>query len=163
MKTKFLSAIILASAMLAVTASTQANDNRDAGVTAFSILGSSPFAHQTYGTNVVRGEARLAPRGRNATRVVVTIDGLKPGTTHIGHIHGGTCAQLAQGTILHDLEPIVIDASGKGSSKTDIAATLAGFKDCEWWVAVHEGPANATPQTPAVAIGPVLTRAENAK
>lgn len=27
--------------------------------------------------------------------------------------------------------------------------------DCDWWVAVHEGPANATPQTPAIAVGPV--------
>lgn len=152
---KNLFASLLLSSMLAAAVPAHADDNA-----AFSILGSSPFAHQNYGANVVRGEARLAPAGRNSTQVLVTINGLKPGTTHIGHIHGGTCAQLFQGTILHNLEPIVINASGRGTSKTEIPATLEGFKDCEWWVAVHEGPANASPQTPAVAIGPVLLRGE---
>lgn len=134
-----------------------ADDDKGA---AFAILGSSPFAHQTYGPNVVRGEAKLAPHGRGLTQVTVRINGLKPGTTHVGHIHGGTCAQLFAGAILHNLEPIVVNAQGRGMSKTEIPATLENLRDCDWWVAVHEGAANSSPQTPAVAIGPVLTRGE---
>lgn len=146
---------MLAAALL--TGNAIADDDNGA---AFAILGSSPFAHQNYGVNVVRGDAKLAPHGRGSTQVIVRINGLKPGTTHIGHIHGGTCAQLFQGAILHDLEPIVVNAQGRGMSKTEIPATLENLRDCDWWVAVHEGAANATPQTPAVAIGPVLTRGE---
>lgn len=160
MKNTFFAPTLLACALLA-SAPAFTDDSRedaDQNTAAFSVLGSSPFAHQNYGVNVVRGKARLAPQGRNETQVTVKIDGLKPGTTHVGHIHGGTCAQLFPGTILFNLEPIVINASGSGSSKTVIAAPTAGFKDCDWWVAVHEGPANSTPQTPAVALGPVLTR-----
>lgn len=141
------------------TALFAANVMADDGA-AFAILGSSPFAHQNYGVNVVRGEAKLASSENGLTRVVVRIDGLKPGTTHVGHIHGGTCAQLFPGAILHNLEPIVVDAEGRGMSRTEIPATLDNFRDCDWWVAVHEGAANQTPQTPAVAIGPVLTRGE---
>lgn len=127
---------------------------------AFAILGSSPFAHQNYGVNVVRGQASLSPAGRGTTQVVVRINGLKPGTTHVGHIHGGTCAQLFPGAILHNLEPITVNSEGRGMSKTEIPATLDNFRDCDWWVAVHEGAANQSPQTPAVAIGPVLTRGD---
>lgn len=145
--------LTLAAALFAGNA--MADDNA-----AFAILGSSPFAHQNYGVNVVRGDAKLASAGRGTTQVVVRINGLKPGTTHIGHIHGGTCAQLFPGAILHNLEPIVVNSEGRGMSKTEIPATLDNFRDCDWWVAVHEGAANQTPQTPAVAIGPVLTRGE---
>lgn len=151
-KTLFL-ALAIGSAILFNTAATA--DDTSA---AFANLGSTPFAQNKYGINVVRGEARLSPRGRGTTEVVVTLDGLTPGTTHVGHIHGGTCAQLTPGTILFGLTPMVISASGKGVSRTEIAATTSGLKDCEWWVAVHEGAADATPQTPAVAVGAVFTR-----
>lgn len=126
---------------------------------AFAILGSTPFAHQNYGPNVVRGYAKLATTAQGITQVVVTIHGLKPGRIHSGDIHGGTCAQIMSGTFLYDLKPIVIDSSGKGSSKTDIPAVLTGFKDCEWWLAIHEGPENSVP-TPGIAVGAVLTRTE---
>lgn len=126
---------------------------------AFAILGSTPFAQQNYGINVVRGYAKLATTAQGTTQVVVTIHGLKPGRVHSGDIHGGTCAQIMSGSFLYDLKPIVIDSAGKGSSKTDIPAVLTGFKDCEWWLAIHEGPENSVP-TPGIAVGAVLTRTE---
>lgn len=36
-----------------------------------------------------------------------------------------------------------------------IDTATAGVAGCEWWVGVHQGPANTSPQTPAVATGPV--------
>lgn len=128
---------------------------------ALAILGSSPFAHQNYGANVVKGRAQLTSQGGDATgntKVVVKLTGLKPGTTHIGHIHGGTCVSLTPGVIFHNLEVIVADDSGEGTSKTEVPEGLQGFTDCSWWVAFHEGAENATPQTPAIAVGPVITR-----
>ena len=149
--TSLLSALLAVPATAALAAETSA----------LAILGSSPFAHQNYGTNVVRGRAELASEGGETaarTKVVVRLTGLKPGTAHIGHIHGGTCAALAPGTIFHNLEPVVANSSGEGTSKTEIPQGLQGFADCSWWVAFHEGAANASPQTPAIAVGPVITR-----
>jgi hypothetical protein len=147
----------LLSALLAVPATAALADE----TSALAILGSSPFAHQNYGTNVVKGRAELASEGGETaarTKVVVRLTGLKPGTAHIGHIHGGTCVALAPGTIFHNLEPVVANSSGEGTSKTEIPQGLQGFADCSWWVAFHEGAANASPQTPAIAVGPVITR-----
>ena len=149
--TSLLSALLAVPATAALAAETSA----------LAILGSSPFAHQNYGTNVVRGRAELVSEGGAAaarTKVVVRLSGLKPGTAHIGHIHGGTCVALATGTILHNLEAVVANNAGEGTSNTEIAQGLQGFADCSWWVAFHEGAQNAIPQTPAIAVGAVILR-----
>lgn len=131
----------------------------DDGMQARAILGGTAFAHANYGNNVVRGRATLTSREDGlGTKVTLKVRGLKPGTVHIGHIHGGNCPQLFTGTILHNLEPVVADASGEGSSHTDIPASLTGLVDCSWWLAVHEGPENTSPQTPALVVGPVITQ-----
>ena len=131
----------------------------DEDLQARAILGSTPFANVNYGNNVVRGSALLTPQEHGTrTKVTLNIRGLRPGTAHIGHIHGGNCPELFIGTILYDLEPVIADASGKGKSQTEIPATLQGLVDCSWWVAVHEGPENTAPQTPALTVGPVITK-----
>ena len=130
------------------------------GTVAIAILGSTPFAQQNYGTNVVKGRAKLTAKGTDdagKTKVVVKLSGLKPGTTHIGHIHGGTCASLTPGQIFHNLEAVVANSSGEGTSYTEVPEGMQGFADCGWWVAFHEGPINTAPQTPAIAVGPVIT------
>ena len=127
---------------------------------AFAILGSTPFAHKNYGTNVVKGRAELHASGRSSTMVIVWLTGLKPGSIHASHIHRGTCLQLSPGEISNDLSPVVANEHGVGFSKTEIPGKLADLADCSWWVAVHEGPVNATPQTPAIAVAPVITHSE---
>ena len=144
------------SALLAISANCALAD--DSNGAARAILGGTPFANANYGINAVRGSAVLAPQENGtSTKVTLKVSGLKPGTTHIGHIHGGNCPQLFVGLILHNLEPIVVDASGEGTSRTNIPGDLQGLADCSWWVAIHEGPENTLPQTPAVVVGPVIT------
>lgn len=145
-------------ALGAIAAVSMSSAFADDGFGARAILGATPFANANYGNNVIRGRATLAAReDGTSTKVTLKMRGLKPGTVHIGHIHGGNCPQLFPGTILHNLEPVVADASGEGSSRTEIPASLNGLVDCSWWVAVHEGPENTAPQTPALAVGPVIT------
>lgn len=128
---------------------------------ASAILGGTPFAITNYGKNVVKGHATLVSDGRGtSTQVIVKLSGLKPGTAHIGHIHGGSCAALTPGAIFHNLTPVVGDGSGKGTSKTQIPKGIQGLADCEWWVAFHEGAENASPQTPALAVGPVIIKGQ---
>lgn len=156
--TKSIIATSVLSVFLAVPAGAAFADSANAKAT----LGGTPFAITNYGTNVVKGRAELISDNRSAnSKVMVKLSGLKPGTTHIGHIHGGSCVQLFPGTIFHNLEPITADNAGNGASKTDIPRDLLGLADCEWWVAFHEGAANATPQTPAIAVGPVIFKGKD--
>lgn len=126
-------------------------------------LRSTPFATGTYGAGVVSGEAKLVTDTTDdQTTIKVKVEGLTPGTTHIGHIHFGDCTRLFPGAIIHNLTPMTIDEEGVGVSKTVVGApSLEGVESCEWWVAFHEGPANTSPQTPAVAVGPVMIEADD--
>lgn len=153
--------VILATGFLSVLLAVPITSAWAEEAAAVAILGSTPFAHQNYGINVVKGRARLISKNDatgGKTKVVVKLTGLRPGTTHVGHIHGGTCASLTIGEILYNLEAIVANDSGNGTSKTEVPQSLQGFSDCGWWVAFHEGAENAIPQTPAIAVGPVITR-----
>ena len=119
-------------------------------------LRSTPFATTNYGPGVVSGKATLVSNvGNGTTSIVVRVEGLRPGTTHIAHLHLGNCAALQPGLIIHGLGPLVANARGIAVDRTVIDGSTVGLADCDWWVAVHEGPANATPQTPAIAVGPV--------
>lgn len=121
-------------------------------------LRSTPFADTTYGAGLVGGEAELKEEG-GRLEVKAEVEGLQPGTRHIGHIHRGGCERLSPGEIIHNLVPITIDEDGEGESVTVVAATTASLRDvqdCEWWVAFHEDAENSTPQSPAVAVGPVM-------
>ena len=120
-------------------------------------LQSTPPANAIYGPGVVEGKAHLiTDTSSGQTSIVTRVEGLKPGTQHAGHIHFGDCSRLFPGAIIHDLEPLVADKHGRAVSRTVVDDSLAGLKDGEWWVAVHEGPVNATPQSPAIAVGPVI-------
>lgn len=125
---------------------------------AVAILGSTPFAHKAYGINVIKGRAELisnSQRAANKTNVIVKLTGLKPGRKHVGRIHGGTCSTLTTALMVYKLEPLVADAAGEGTSKTQVAEGLPGVADCEWWIAFHEGADPKSPKS-AIAVGPVL-------
>lgn len=125
-------------------------------------LRSSPAADRIYGPGVIGGKAHLVTTGGGVqTSIVTHVDGLKPGTKHAGHIHFGDCSRLFPGEIVYDLEPLTANAEGRAVSRTVVDDSLADLRDGQWWVAVHEGPENATPQTPAIAIGPVIVRDKN--
>lgn len=119
-------------------------------------LRSTPYAITNYGPGVVSGRATLVSNaGKGTTSIVVRVEGLRPGTIHIAHIHLGSCAALQPGKIIHDLGPLVANAHGIAVDRTVIGGSTTGLADCDWWVAVHEGPENASPQTAAIAVGPV--------
>ena len=119
-------------------------------------LRSTPAATAIYGPGVVSGAATLVSNaGKGTTSVIVRVEGLRPGTTHIAHLHLGDCTALQPGLIIYDLGPLVANAHGIAVARTVIDASTVGLADCAWWVAVHEGPANESPQTPAIAVGPV--------
>ena len=145
-------ALAMLTAVLVLPATALAGEARVGATT----LRSTPFATSNYGPGVISGRATLVSNaGTGTTSVVVRVEGLRPGTGHIAHLHLGNCAALQPGLIIHDLGPLVANAHGIAVDRAVIEGSTVGLADCAWWVAVHEGPANATPQTPAIAVGPV--------
>ena len=81
------------------------------------------------------GSAQLSLTNNKLT-VKVTLSNLVPNSTHIAHIHTGTCQ--AQGAVLYPLSPIVADASGNGTSTTTVDQ-VTSIPGSGWYVNVHLG------------------------
>lgn len=127
---------------------------------AVALLRATPFAHKAYGINVVKGRAELISEERRAahkTKVIVRLSGLKPGSKHVGRIHGGTCSNVTPAITVYKLEPVIADHAGEGTSKTQVPEGLPGVADCEWWITFHEGSDPGSPKSP-IALGPVISQ-----
>jgi CHRD domain len=74
--------------------------------------------------------------------VTIAVTGLAPGSTHMVHIHAGTCSTMGQ--IVYDLLPLIADAHGVGLSTTSIAGVMSGIPARRWAVNIHNGPTFAT-------------------
>lgn len=79
------------------------------------------------------GTAQLSIASGKLT-VKLTLTGLTPNSTHIAHIHKGSCE--AQGAVLYPLTSVVADASGKGISTT-VVSNLPSIPAKGWYVNVH--------------------------
>jgi CHRD domain len=94
-------------------------------------------------THSPTGTANLLWSSTNHTLMVtINVTGLAPGSTHLVHIHSGTCA--AMGQIVYDLLPLIADAHGVGLSTTSIAGVMSGIPARGWAVNIHNGPTFAT-------------------
>ena len=154
---------VAAATLVPGTASAHQNTTDLTGMNtrATATLGSTPFADATYGAGVVRGKAKLEQKDGQLT-VKAEVQGLKPGTSHVGHLHFGNCASLIPGEVVYHLAPVKVGQDGQGRSVTVIAdptrTNLAAVQDCDLWVAFHEGPTKTSPPSPAAAVGPVLLK-----
>ncbi len=87
---------------------------------------------------LVRGEVVLRQTGPAETAVIVTVYGLEPGSTHVNHIHNGSCT----GSILYPRADLVADHDGVARSASLVHAAL----DTDtWWLNVHAGYALPSP------------------
>lgn len=80
------------------------------------------------------GKAKLTLTGTTLL-VEVALIGLAPGSKHDAHIHSGTCQ--AQGPVVHPLNVITADSSGKADVKTTIEGVNAIPPD--WYINIHNG------------------------
>jgi hypothetical protein len=106
------------------------NASTTSNQTAHLVLGSTVSDNQA-----VHGNAKLTLDGNKLT-VQVVLGGLVPNSTHIAHIHTGSCE--AQGAVKYMLSPVVADASGFGTSTTTIDQ-VAAIPPSGWYVNVHLG------------------------
>jgi len=87
----------------------------------------------TAANELANGTAQLSIASGKLT-VKITMSGLAPNSTHIAHIHKGSCE--AQGAVLYPLTSVVADASGKGTSTT-VVPNVSSIPTKDWYVNVH--------------------------
>jgi hypothetical protein len=112
-----------------------------------------PLMTSTAPDQAATGDAQLKLANDTLT-VVLSLQGLQPGTVHAAEVHEGGCGN--QGKTLYTLKPIVADKTGKGSTTT-VVTGVSSVPDA-WYLSVHR-TANLTAQTNSdpIACGDVLT------
>ena len=75
--------------------------------------------------------------GPDTVTIELTIAGLLPKSSHVNHIHIGSCA--ARGGIKYALNQVLADGQGDADIKTTVKATYPPTTG-KWYVVVHAGP-----------------------
>jgi hypothetical protein len=91
----------------------------------------------------VQGMALVSVMDQTLT-VTVSLRGLAPNTTHMAHLHAGSCAK--QGPVLFALKPMVADAQGNVMTVTTITGHT--LPPAPWYLNVHEAGTMAAMMTP---------------
>ena len=109
------------------------------------IASATPSASQgpaslTFKLNGVKAKASgtitvTAPAGQMTVRLKIT--GLQATSSHISHVHIGSCQQ--NGNIALALNQVIADAQGEADVKTTVKATYPPANGT-WYVVVHAGP-----------------------
>jgi hypothetical protein len=76
-----------------------------------------------------------APPGQMTVRLKIT--GLQANSSHISHVHLGSCQQ--NGNIALALNQVIADGQGEADVKTTVKATYPPA-NVTWYVVVHAGP-----------------------
>jgi hypothetical protein len=76
-------------------------------------------------------------KGAGSFVVSIQVHGMKPNSSHISHVHIGTCAK--PGGVAYALLQVVADASGNASA-TSTVPEYYSMPSTGWYVNVHEGP-----------------------
>jgi Cu/Zn superoxide dismutase len=71
------------------------------------------------------------------TRIELKVSGLQANSTHVSHIHLGTCQ--SRGGIAFALNPVVADGQGDSDAKSTLNLTYPPAQGT-WYIVVHAGP-----------------------
>ena len=90
-------------------------------------------------------------KGSGSFTVSIQLKGLKANSSHVSHVHIGTCAK--QGNVAYALLQVVADSSGNATA-TSTVAEYYSMPATGWYVNVHTGPDFSEPEyAPSVSCG----------
>jgi hypothetical protein len=116
---------------------TGATSSPSSAATSPSSSPSATFAFKLNGINTpAKGTIAVSTRPGTMT-VELKITGLQPNSSHISHIHAGSCA--ARGSIKFALNQVVADGQGDVDIRTSLRASYPPTSGT-WYVVVHSGP-----------------------
>ncbi len=99
------------------------------------------FTMNAVGGSGVSGTGKIT-KGSGSFTVTVKLTGLAANSSHVSHIHKGSCS--AQGGIALALQSVVADASGSGTATTTLPQDYL-VPATGWYVNVHAGPDLSSP------------------
>jgi hypothetical protein len=76
-------------------------------------------------------------KGASSFTVFIQIHGLVPNSSHVSHVHVGTCAK--PGNVAYALLQVVADASGNATATSKVSEYYS-MPSTGWYVNVHKGP-----------------------
>ena len=90
-------------------------------------------------------------KGSGKFTVSIQLTGLKPNSSHVSHVHIGSCAK--QGDVAYALLQVVADSSGNATATTTVSEYYT-MPATGWYVNVHAGPDFSEPAyAPSVSCG----------
>ena len=90
-------------------------------------------------------------KGAGNFTVSVQLKGLKAGSSHVSHVHIGSCAK--PGDVAYALIQVVADSSGNATATT-VVGEYYTMPANGWYVNVHTGPNVSEPEyLPSVSCG----------
>lgn len=107
-----------------------------AAATAPSPTPSATFTMGAMNASGVTGSGEVI-KGPGSFTVSIVIHGLKANSSHISHVHIGSCAK--QGGVAYALLQVIADASGNATATTKVPEYYS-MPATGWYVNVHVGP-----------------------
>jgi len=90
-------------------------------------------------------------KGAASFTVSIQLKGMKPNSSHVSHVHVGTCAK--PGGIAYALLQVVADASGNATATTTVGEYYS-MPASGWYVNVHVGEDLDEPEyVPSISCG----------
>src|SRR5690242_7142392 len=77
--------------------------------------------------------------GATSTTIELKISGLQPDSSHVSHIHAGSCSPAQRGGIRFALNQVIADSQGQADARTTLNVRFPPAGE-RWYVVVHAGP-----------------------
>ena len=98
----------------------------------------------------VAGTGKIV-KGTGTFTVTIKLTGMAPSSSHISHVHSGSCAK--NGGVAYALTQVIADSSGSATVTSSVAAAYS-VPAGGWYVNVHHGPDFSAPANgPSISCG----------
>ena len=98
----------------------------------------------------VAGPGKIV-KGTGTFTVTIKLTGMAPSSSHISHIHSGSCAK--NGGVAYALTQVIADSSGTATVTSTVPAAYS-VPAGGWYVNVHHGPDFSAPANgPSISCG----------
>ena len=123
------------------------------GVVALSPQSAAPSAQASHSPSPVAQTFNINPEpgvkaagtisvfaGASSTTIEIKVSGLQASSSHISHVHVGSCAPQQRGPIMFALNQVIADGQGEADVRTTLNNVKFPPPTGHWYVVIHAGP-----------------------
>jgi Cu/Zn superoxide dismutase len=148
-KAPWVSALALAAVWLAACGATpggQGSDSSPSPSASASAAGTPSPSPKVFTFKLTPADSTVTAKGTitvtagtKTTSIELKITGLTSSSSHISHVHLGSCAPTGRGGIAFALNQVIADGQGAADTKTTLSVKFPPATG-KWYVVVHAGP-----------------------